>query len=160
VGVPTVSSADEVLEQLRVLGCRMTPQRRAIVAEIMASDGHISPAGIAQRVSDQIPGVNASTVYRTLYLLEDVGVLSHVHLEAGPEYQFQSEAPHVHLTCAACGFEDSMPLEELLRVRDLVVAARDFAPDLTHFAISGTCSSCRKANSRPRKRQSDPPVRC
>ena len=148
MGAPSRSSADEVLEQLRILGCRMTSQRRAIVTEIMASDGHISPTEIAQRVSDQVPGVNASTVYRTLYLLEDVGVLSHVHLEAGPEYQLRTEAPHVHLACATCGSEDSMPLEELLRVRDLIVAARDFTPDLTHFAISGTCPSCRGANSR------------
>ena len=148
----TASSADEVFEHLRILGCRMTPQRRAIVTEIMASDGHISPTEIAERVSDQVPGVNASTVYRTLYLLEDVGVLSHVHLESGPEYQFQSEAPHVHLECATCGSEDSMPLEELLRVREVILAARDFTPDLTHFAISGTCSSCHRANSRHKTR--------
>ncbi len=40
----------------------MTPQRRAIVAEVMELKGHISPAGVAERVRERVPGVNASTV--------------------------------------------------------------------------------------------------
>ena len=41
-----------------------------------------------------MPGVNASTVYRTLTLLEEVGVLQHSHLESGPEYHRAEEAEH------------------------------------------------------------------
>ena len=74
-------SADSVLELLRTRGLRMTPQRRAIVAEIMGAEGHISPMVVARRVRDRVPGVNPSTVYRTLTLLEDLGIISHAHLE-------------------------------------------------------------------------------
>ena len=81
----------------------MTPQRRAIVGEIMAARGHISATAVSRRVRERVPGVNASTVYRTLDLLEDLGVLSHAHLESGPEYHRRSESQHVHLTCSRCG---------------------------------------------------------
>src|SRR6266540_1096708 len=97
---------------LRARGLRMTPQRRAIVAEIMRTRGHISPTALARKVQGEMPGVNASTVYRTLAMLEEVGVLSHAHLEGGAEYHRAEEAGHVHLTCSRCGAEDDLSLEE------------------------------------------------
>ena len=62
---------DAVMETLRSRGLRMTPQRRAIVSEVLRTPGHISPAAIARTVQGEMPGVNASTVYRTLSLLEE-----------------------------------------------------------------------------------------
>src|SRR5256885_6842489 len=98
----------EVMTLLRTRGLRMTPQRRAIVSEVMRTQGHISPTAIARKVQGEMPGVNASTVYRTLTLLEEVGVLQHSHLEAGAEYHRTDEAQHVHLTCARCGRDDAL----------------------------------------------------
>src|SRR5437868_15335511 len=79
----TVHDFGNVMELLRSRGLRMTPQRRAIVAEVMRTQGHISPTTIARKVQGELPGVNASTVYRTLTLQEAVGVLQHSHLESG-----------------------------------------------------------------------------
>jgi Fur family transcriptional regulator, ferric uptake regulator len=143
----TPVSPDAVLELLRSRGLRMTPQRRAIVTEVMAADGHISPTAVAQRVKARVPGVNASTVYRTLDLLEEVGVLSHTHLESGAEYHRLSESQHVHLTCSKCGSEDSLSLVEAQRLKDLVAGHHGFVPDLTHFAISGLCLACQQART-------------
>ena len=138
------ASADSILLQLKERGLRMTPQRRAIVAEVMSANGHISPATVAKRVQDRIPGVNASTVYRTLNLLEEVGILSHTHLESGAEYHRRAESQHVHLTCSRCGAEDSLSLAEAERLHDLVKKHHGFEPDLTHFAISGLCAGCQR----------------
>ena len=138
-------SADSVLQQLKERGLRMTPQRRAIVAEIMSANGHISPTAVAKRVQVRVPGVNASTVYRTLDLLEEVGVLSHTHLESGAEYHRRAESQHVHLTCSRCGSADSLTLSEAKRLHDLVKKHHGFEPDLTHFAISGLCARCQRA---------------
>jgi Fur family transcriptional regulator, ferric uptake regulator len=125
----------------------MTPQRRAIVSEIMAAEGHISPADVARRVEKRVPGVNPSTVYRTLAVLEDLGVLSHAHLESGPEYHRRSDSQHVHLTCSNCASEDSLSMKEAARLKDLIVRHHGFRPDLTHFAISGLCAHCQKARA-------------
>jgi Fur family transcriptional regulator, ferric uptake regulator len=133
-----------VMEVLRVRGLRMTPQRRAIVAEIMRTRGHISPTALARKVQGEMPGVNASTVYRTLALLEEIGVLSHAHLEGGAEYHRAEEAGHVHLTCSNCGAEDDLSMEEAEALSHLIERHREFLPDLTHFAISGLCAECRR----------------
>jgi Fur family transcriptional regulator, ferric uptake regulator len=136
--------ANEVMELLRSRGLRMTPQRRAIVFEVMRTQGHIAPADVARKVQGEMPGVNASTVYRTLDLLEEVGVLSHTHLESGAEYHRRAESQHVHLTCSRCGAEDSLSLAEAKRLHDLVKKHHGFEPDLTHFAISGLCAGCQR----------------
>lgn len=132
----------DVIEILRGKGLRMTPQRRAIVAEIMRTQGHISPTALARKVQSDMPGVNPSTIYRTLTLLEEVGVLAHAHLEGGAEYHRAEEAGHVHLTCSNCGDEDDLSLREAEALVALIERHHGFQPDLTHFAISGLCADC------------------
>jgi Fur family ferric uptake transcriptional regulator len=137
---------NEVLDTLRSRGLRMTPQRRAIVSEVMRASGHISPATIARRVESEMPGVNPSTVYRTLTLLEDVGVLQHSHLETGAEYHRSEDAQHVHLTCHRCGRDDALSLDEAGKLHTLIRRHRGFEADLTHFAITGLCAECAAAS--------------
>jgi Fur family transcriptional regulator, ferric uptake regulator len=137
----------EVMGQLRSRGLRMTPQRRAIVSEVMRTQGHISPTAIARKVQGEMPGVNASTVYRTLTLLEEVGVLQHSHLEAGAEYHRTDEAQHVHLTCARCGRDDALSIREADKLGALINAHHGFVADLTHFAITGLCADCAAATA-------------
>jgi Fur family ferric uptake transcriptional regulator len=126
----------------------MTPQRRAIVVEVMRTQGHISPTTIARRVQGGMPGVNASTVYRTLSLLEEIGVLSHAHLESGAEYHRAEDAGHVHLACSRCGAEDDLSIDEAQALERLIRRHHGFAPDLTHFAISGLCAACQRGGDR------------
>jgi len=135
---------DDVIEMLRQRGLRMTPQRRVIVAEIMRTQGHISPTALAKKVQGDMPGVNASTIYRTLAILEQAGVLAHAHLEGGAEYHRTEDAGHVHLACSRCGAEDDLSLDEAEALQQLIEQHRGFRPDLTHFAISGTCAECQR----------------
>lgn len=146
VELSTVDFAD-VMDLLKDRGLRMTPQRRAIVSEVMRSQGHISPAEIARKIQGAMPGVNASTVYRTLSLLEEVGVLQHSHLESGAEYHKADEAQHVHLTCHRCGRDDVLTLKEADALSELIHRHHGFEADLTHFAITGLCADCAAAAS-------------
>ena len=134
----------DVIDDLQRRGLRMTPQRRAIVAEVMKTRGHISPTALARKVQGDMPGVNASTIYRTLAVLEEAGVLAHAHLEGGAEYHRAEEAGHVHLTCSRCGAEDDLSLGEAEALQRLIRKHHAFEPDLTHFAISGLCASCQR----------------
>jgi Fur family ferric uptake transcriptional regulator len=142
---------ESLIDVLRERGLRMTPQRRAIVAEIMRTQGHISPTELVRKVQSEMPGVNASTIYRTLSTLEEVGVLAHAHLEGGAEYHRAEEAGHVHLTCSSCGSEDDLSIDEADELVRLIQRRHAFQPDLTHFAISGLCTTCAEALARPRR---------
>jgi Fur family transcriptional regulator, ferric uptake regulator len=136
-------ATDQALAALKAHGCRMTPQRRAIVSEIMQADGHIAPAELANRVQRKIPGINPATVYRTLGLLDELGILSHAHLGGGVEYHVARDSDHVHLICSNCGTTRSIPTSEIEPVITMIRASHGFLPDLTHFAIEGLCSDCR-----------------
>ena len=136
--------ATEALKILKRKGLRMTPQRQAIVSEVTRAKGHISAPAIAARVQSRMPGVTPSTIYRTLDVLENVGIISHSHLERGAEYHHAGESGHVHLTCSRCGAEDDLSLDEAESLERLIMRHRGFRPDLTHFAISGLCRTCRQ----------------
>jgi Fur family transcriptional regulator, ferric uptake regulator len=139
-----MAEIETILESLKQRGYRMTPQRRAIVSEIMNSDGHISATNVVDRVKARLPGVNASTVYRTLGLLEELGVVSHAHLGGGPEYHRAGQHDHVHLICARCKRAQSLSDEETQPLKDLIAEHNGFVPDFTHFAVSGLCRDCQR----------------
>jgi Fur family transcriptional regulator, ferric uptake regulator len=142
-----VPDIEPILEQLKTRGYRMTPQRRAILDEVMKTDGHISALQVVDRVKVRLPGVNASTVYRTLGLLEELGVVSHAHLGDGPEYHHADRDDHVHLICARCKRAQSLSDEETQPLKDLIAEHNGFVPDFTHFAVSGLCRDCQKAGA-------------
>src|SRR6266540_4747787 len=103
-----MATTQTAIELLRSRGMRMTPQRIAIVEEIMGTPGYLLPSTVIDRVKARVPGVSASTVYRTLERLEDLGALAHVHLEHGLGYHQVSTDTHAHLTCSACGREQEV----------------------------------------------------
>ncbi|WP_214413822.1 Fur family transcriptional regulator [Sphaerisporangium fuscum] len=130
-------------EELRARGYRVTPQRQ-LVLEAVTRLGHATPEDICAQVQETARGVNISTVYRTLELLEELGMVTHTHLGHGaPTYHLASEADHVHLVCRGCG-EITEVRPEL--VQGLVSRLDDelgFTTDVQHLTVFGRCRNCR-----------------
>ncbi|MCW2882230.1 MAG: ferric uptake regulator, Fur family [Sphaerisporangium sp.] len=120
----------------------MTPQRQ-LVLEAVTRLGHATPEDICGQVQETARGVNISTVYRTLELLEELGMVTHTHLGHGaPTYHLASQADHVHLVCRGCG-QISEVRPEL--VQGLVSTLRDelgFETDVRHLTVFGRCRDC------------------
>src|SRR5216683_1176799 len=90
-------------EELRSRGYRVTPQRQ-LVLEAVTKLEHATPEEICADVQQTARGVNISTIYRTLELLEQLGLVTHTHLGHGaPRYHLAAEAEHIHLVCSQCG---------------------------------------------------------
>src|SRR5215469_14850739 len=82
---------------LRASGYRVTPQRQ-LVLEAVTRLHHASPEEIRAEVNQTARGVNLSTVYRTLELLEQLGLVTHTHLGHGAAvYHPATEPDHLHL---------------------------------------------------------------
>src|ERR1044071_6524556 len=80
------------------------PSQRQLVLEAVARLGHATPEEIGAQVQQTARGVNISTIYRTLELLEQIGMVTHNHLGHGaPTYHLATDADHVHLVCRDCG---------------------------------------------------------
>ncbi|HEX2049266.1 MAG TPA: transcriptional repressor [Actinomycetota bacterium] len=133
---------DAVLDALRGRGHRMTEQRRAIVDEIMRTSGHIEPQDVARRARARVPRVNDSTVYRTLELLEEMGFISHSHIDSGAHYHHAARRDHAHLVCSSCGRSDAVPLDELRDAAAALERRSAFTADFSHYAIGGLCRDC------------------
>ena len=87
---------------LRQRGYRLTPQRQ-LVLEAVDTLEHATPDDILVEVRKTASGVNISTVYRTLELLEELGLVSHAHLGHGaPTYHLADRHHHLHLVCRDC----------------------------------------------------------
>jgi Fur family transcriptional regulator, ferric uptake regulator len=135
---------------LRQRGYRLTPQRQ-LVLEAVDTLEHATPDDILVEVRRTASGVNISTVYRTLELLEELGLVSHAHLGHGaPTYHLADRHHHIHLVCRDC----TDVIEADLSVADSFTGELrerfGFETDLKHFAIFGRCAACTARGARAR----------
>lgn len=129
-------------ETLRGRGYRLTPQRQ-LVLEAVTALGHGTPDDICARVRQTADGVNISTVYRTLELLEELGLVTHTHLGHGaPTYHAATDREHIHLVCRDCGAVTEAETAVAEPLADRVAATYGFQIDVAHFAIFGRCREC------------------
>jgi Fur family ferric uptake transcriptional regulator len=138
----SVPAADDWQAELRARGYRLTPQRQ-LVLEAVGTLGHATPEEIVAAVRKTASGVNISTVYRTLELLEELGLVQHTHLGHGaPTYSVATDDDHVHLVCRDCGGVDEVASEVVEDVVRRLSAERGFTVDVGHFAVFGRCRAC------------------
>jgi Fur family ferric uptake transcriptional regulator len=129
-------------EKLRERGLRLTPQRQLIL-EAVHELGHATPEQIHHAVRERAAGVNITTVYRTLELLEELGLVTHTHLSHGsPTYHAAGEHQHVHLVCRNCGSIIEVDPAVLQPVTDRLRQQRGFRVDVGHVALFGVCADC------------------
>jgi Fur family ferric uptake transcriptional regulator len=130
-------SASGLDQALRERGLRATPQRR-LVLKAVSELGHATP----EQVCDFVQAETA-TVYRALELLEELGVVSHTHLQHGsPTYQVADHADHLHLVCRRCGSITEADLDLARPLAAGVLAANGFSTDLAHLSLHGVCGQC------------------
>ncbi|MGV1007137.1 MAG: Fur family transcriptional regulator [Dermatophilaceae bacterium] len=133
----------ELVEALRSRGMRLTAQRRRIVGALAGLE-HGTPDAIATAVAaDGGPALPLSTIYRGLDALEELGLVSHTHLDhKAPAYHLARHADHIHLVCVGCHAIDELPVQAALDFVARVQAERGFRADVTHLAIHGWCADC------------------
>lgn len=127
---------------LRSRGRRMTPQRQ-LVLDAVRELGHATPEQVHAVVQRSASSVNITTVYRTLELLEELGLVTHTHLSHGaPTYHRVEDDPHIHLVCRGCGEVAEADPTLLSPVAQQLRAERGFSVDVTHVALFGLCARC------------------
>lgn len=137
--------ADPLHAALRARGQRVTPQRLVIASAVREMGRHATAEEIHGAVGARLPGVSLPTVYATLELLEDMGLVRRVATESGTAVYDPRTDEHHHLVCRACGA--IADVDGAVDHDALLAAARGtgFAPDQAQVVIRGLCSSCRAA---------------
>lgn len=128
---------EDLATKLRSRGMRLTPQRENVLAAVHRLR-HATP----EQISDAVPGVDLTTVYRTLEVLEKIGLVRHTHLGHGAPTFRPADDEHVHVVCHSCGRVTDAPealTDELAaRLRD----EQGFVLDPSHFTVFGRCRDC------------------
>lgn len=133
-------------DRLRLRGQRWTPQRQAVVEVLAASNGHVTGAELVERCRALNAATTPSTVYRTLDLLEELGLVRHGHDPNGrEEYHVLPAGRHGHLHCSDCG--DTWEIDERRgeAVAAVLRAGDGFELDIGHVTLIGRCGRCAAA---------------
>jgi Fur family transcriptional regulator, ferric uptake regulator len=139
-----VASAEELRKALKAHGLRMTPQRQLILDVLSTMRGHIAVDQVYRQVAARYPDVNITTVYRTLEVLEERGIVRHTHFHDGrSQFERTDEPAHQHLVCRHCGHDQEMDLSVLEPLTQGLLERFGFEADFSHTAIVGYCAACR-----------------
>jgi Fur family ferric uptake transcriptional regulator len=122
----------------------MTPQRMMILEAIEGASGHFSAEEIYEDIRQRYPGLNISTVYRTLELLKEKGMVTETDMGDGRvRFHSAGHEHHHHLVCSRCGRVIDLEESMLAPLTDMLAHEYGFRADLKHLAIFGRCKGCR-----------------
>lgn len=134
----------QFVEALAELGYRDTLPRRAVIGAIAQKERHFT----AEELHEQLPEVGRATVYRSLKLLVDAGVLCRVLLEDGNlHYQLSHRGHHHHLLCVECGASEDLAGCDIEDQLQRVAAAHSFQVSGHWLEVYGRCSKCVQGQS-------------
>lgn len=138
-----IGRMSDLEQRLHAAGKRLTSQRSRVL-EVVRQRGHVTPDDIVAELAAQGPPIPASTVYRSLDALQELGLITHTHLDHRvPSYQPTDHATHIHLYCRGCGWVGEADLGEADGLVAGLADRHGFAADVTHAAIHGLCLTCR-----------------
>ena len=133
---------NQIDAELRARGYRLTPRRLMVVEALAGSHGHVTGDDILCAVRRRFPVANKTTVYRTLDLLAELGIVAVTDLGTGRlEYEL-AERPHHHLICERCHARIEVDDELLEPLRESLHSRYGFTANLDHFALFGICPEC------------------
>ena len=137
---------EDLAAKLHNLGYRLTPQRQ-LVLRAVEKLGHATPDEILAEVQEHASAVNISTVYRTLEVLEELGLVRHTHLsDRAPTYHSVNDHEHFHLVCRNCHRVISVDPDVVAPLAGRLREQQGFVIDVGHLAIFGTCVECESSD--------------
>jgi len=133
--------SDELTSALRERGMRVTSQRVVVHRALRELDRHVTADELLEAVSEHLPRVSLPTIYATLELLEELGMVRRVHRAGSALFDPRTD-PHHHLVCSSCGSVqdagsplDTSALEDEAR-------SHGFAGQRVEAVVHGLCRDC------------------
>lgn len=130
------------MKKYRDIGCKLTPQRIAILRYLEGNKGHPSADDIFKALSNDFPTMSFSTVYTTLAVLKEKGVIVELTLDPGKKRYDPDTGSHGHMICISCKKIVDITGEHQL---DLAESAKhNFSVIKSHIEVHGLCPECNK----------------
>jgi Fur family ferric uptake transcriptional regulator len=146
-----ITAEQEINRAFREHGYKLTPQRRAVIASICRSHEHLTPAALHARLAADHPGIGLVTVYRTLEILDELGLICETHAGgACRSYLVRRDAGrhHHHLICSSCGRVENFTGCGLDQLQKGLAASTGFTITGHLLEFTGLCRACRRAGKK------------
>lgn len=133
------------LQRLRERGLRLTPQREMVLAVMHEIEGSATAEEVYEQVRTQTLAVDISTVYRTLDLLQRLGIVACYTSPTDGQRRYELlgvHGPHIHLVCRSCGAVLGVSLDEAETFARQIEAMHGFVADIDQLSIEGLCQAC------------------
>lgn len=138
-----MQTENQLAAALRNSGKRLTRQRQLVLEVLTESEQHLDAEGVHDQAKARDPNISLATVYRTLALLKEVGLVEehrlgedHAHFEAVPE------EPHYHFTCTCCGRVIEFDAPQVKQVVRRLSEEEGLQISQIHLLLRGTCDHC------------------
>ncbi len=138
-------SHDEIkfMKLMQSRGFRVTPQRLLILDAVCEGQGHTTFGEIYRRVKELDSTIDQSTIYRTLDVLCEIGIVVSADIgEDGTVYEIAGKPPHHHIVCRECGAVQALNLDDVQTLFDAVQREEGFKVQTNHLVLSGLCREC------------------
>ena len=137
-------SGERLQDALRSAGRRLTSQRRLVLQVLEESNGHLDADALYDQVKARDPDVSLATVYRTLAVLREIGLVEEHRLgEDHGHYEAVRQEPHYHFTCLRCGKVIEFDTSLVVQVEQDLCEQEGVRITSTHLHLSGYCAQCR-----------------
>jgi Fur family ferric uptake transcriptional regulator len=143
-------NANTILQQMSQSGYRITRPRRAVVRALAEDEGHLSPAEVYERARAHHANVGLVTVYRTLELLAEMGLVRRIHTDNGCHDYAGATHGHRHpLVCRACGATVEFDGCDLSPLVEKIGRATGYRVDEHLLELVGLCPACQYTVDNP-----------
>jgi len=140
-----IGSLEENRRALSETGMRATNQRSLVLEVIRHGQGHLDADEIYRRARIKQPHISLSTVYRTLRMFKELGLVEELHFDEGHHrYEIKPSSEHQHLVCLGCGkiVEFECPLSS--KMKEDIARENDFEVTGVEVRMTGYCPQCRQ----------------
>lgn len=128
---------------LRRQGYRLTPQREIILDALCAQGRHTTIGELYTTVHATTPKIDLATVYRTMNLFAELGIVVSAEIESQTVYEVAASTPHHHLICRSCGNVTTLSHQHFAQLEVHLNSEHGFLADIDHLTIHGLCAECR-----------------
>ena len=142
------AQATELKTALADAGHRLTGPRLAVWGVVTASQSHMTADEIANAVKEADPTVNLSSVYRSLALFSELGLVRESNLGSNEATHWELAHPdsQFHLRCTSCGRVEHHSGDLVAQIDDHLAQHHGFNAERVELLVSGTCESCSRSS--------------
>ena len=140
-----------LMKELVAQGIRITAQRRLLVGIMQDSPRHLDAAKLLEIARNQDPDIDRATVYRTIALLKDRGLIDELdlmHIQGEKHYyEAKTSRDHCHMACLRCGAIMEYASSSFEKLKEDIAKQSGFQIRVVRLEVGGLCKRCRKAST-------------